>query len=166
MSAESTSPLPPIDAVCWQCGAPARPEHAWTQRLVADAHSGLPALDYPVKRGDRQDEVTVRVPRCAQCRRRTRMGIGLTLAAMIAGAILGAIVQNILWPAKTHAPSFAGTGDVGNSGAGVGLLAGFVVGMFGLVVGRRSGNRRPLTTYPPLMRLRDVGWEFPAPPGN
>jgi hypothetical protein len=159
-TAEVGRPWDNPDAVCWQCGALALPECAYALKLVAWPRLGLPALGHPVKRGDQQDEVTVHVPRCTRCRVRSRIGIAIMLAVMAISAILGAMVNAIFWPTKTPQPS--GADSVGNLGAGLGLVLGFVAAALTIAAERRAAGRRPVTTYPPVLILRETGWHYPV----
>jgi hypothetical protein len=154
-------PSPPKgDPNCWQCGAPACAGCAYSLLLVANPRWGLTGAGHLVKRGERLDEVRVRVPRCADCRFRSGISVVKTFVSAIAGAIVIPVVGSRLWP------------DVdglhpGNSGLAdgmtiIGVVLGFVVAMLGIALHRRFAGLRPLTTYPPVIRLRKEGWHFPV----
>lgn len=161
------APIEPIfrdtGTICWQCGAPASDACAYSLRLVAASRSGLRAPGCLVKRGDRQDEVRVRVPRCPDCRLRTLVSIGIIFAVTLAAMIAAPILQSVLWP-RLSLPFWLVASDqgTGNTATGVGLVLGFVVALLSVVLHRRLSGIRPVTTYPPVVMLRREGWHFPV----
>jgi hypothetical protein len=154
-----------IDAVCWECGALALPECAYALKLVAWPRQGLPALGYPVKRGDRQDEVTVHVPRCCRCRIRRRIEFAITVATTLIGEAFGATGYAIFGPVRTPRPGDSGPISVGHFGGGAGLLLGFIAATLIIAAERRAAGRRPLTSYPPVLILWEAGWRKPVSSG-
>ncbi|HTW73073.1 MAG TPA: hypothetical protein VME47_24565 [Acetobacteraceae bacterium] len=146
------------EAHCWQCGAIAATATGCDLLLVADPRFGLSGYGYLVKRGARQDEVRVRVPRCGRCRQRS----GVSIAFVFTCAGLGAVAGRALpLPADWHASP-----PGGSAGLAIGLVAGFVAAMLALALYRHLAGIRAVTTYPPVVRLRREGWHFPYRPGD
>ena len=120
-----------------------------------------------MKRGEWQDEVRIRVPRCSECRVRSRVAVAMTFVSAIVGAIVTPFVWSRFWP-DVDALSGLHTGGSGLRGAapGIGLVLGFVVGLLGMALQGRILGLQPLTTYPYVIRLRQQGWHFPASSGD
>ena len=157
-------PSPPGgDAVCWQCGAPARVASAYSLLLVASPRWGLSGLGHLVKRGERQDEVRIRVPRCTECRFRGLVSVAMTFVITIAGAVAAPYVQSRFLP-NIDAPAGLHAGGSGSDAAAtmIGVVLGFTAAMVGIALHRRLSGHRPLITYPPVIRLRRDGWHFPS----
>ena len=150
---------------CWQCGAPAREDCAYPLKLVARTGLNLDALGYPVTPGRARDTVLVRVPRCAACRGRGQDSIVILLACMIAGAIIAPILQSLFWPnvglpswmlvlTHRHAPV--------SGMSAVGAIVGVLVAISGVAWRRRRLGLRSLNSYPPVLALKQAGWQFPS----
>ena len=60
-------------------------------------------------------------------------------------------LPNIDAPAGSHAAATM-----------IGVVLGFTATMAGIALHRRLSGHQPLTTYPPVVRLRQEGWHFPA----
>jgi hypothetical protein len=138
------------EAVCWQCGAPADPDCAFTQALTAWPSELKDGQGYPVVRGQGKDfqgkdYVRVRIPRCEACRDRNWILSFLVITCCLFGSVLG----------------------MGYWSSGWGAIGGAVAGLVPPVLGihfyqRLSGRRwRSNNDYPPLQRLRQAGWIDP-----
>ena len=151
------------DAACWQCGASAGAECAYTLVLVAHPGRGLDALGFPVERGARLDRVSVRVPRCARCRSRNRLSVMICFGGAIAGAIVFTILQSRFWP-QIEKPTWLSVSHegVGGTTTWIGAVAGFVVAILGVALHRRLSGFRSLNSYPPVVMLRQAGWHYPS----
>jgi len=150
--------------VCWQCGAPARRASAYRLKLVAASRHGLDAPGFLVRRGDREDEVEVRVPRCVECRLHNRLSIFIIFATALAGAIIAPMVQSALWPGiravAFHQPDGHGVAPA------IGIIVGFVAASLGIALHDWLAGRRTLTSYPPVVVLRQRGWHYPVHGGG
>jgi len=143
---------------CWQCGEIAGTATGCNLLLVADPNLGLSGHGYLVKRGARQDEVRVRVPRCAWCRQRTGFSIAFILASAGFAALVG--------PALPLPTNWHGSPGGGGAGPAIGMVLGFVGAALVAALWRRMGGIRPVTTFPPVVRLREEGWHFPLGRGE
>ena len=132
------------EEVCWQCGAPANPDCAYTQVFNNWSSQHADGGGYPVRRGRRQDTVRVTVPRCAACRDRSYLAGLLIVAGFIGGGMSG----GLLFPPNQW---------TWLAGAFGGLLT---VALVNILNEKRAG-RRLVTSYPPLRRLRAAGWSEP-----
>jgi hypothetical protein len=147
------------DAPCWQCGAPARPELAYTFVLYAAPRRHLDGLGHAVLRGRSWDRVKIRVPRCVACRARNRAAVALSLGSALAGAIVGTILQATVWrDVMPPAGVVVGHEGIGNTGTGIGAVLGLLAPMPLIALRRRGAGLRPLNTYPPVLMLREAGW--------
>jgi hypothetical protein len=151
------------DAACWQCGAPAAPECAYSMRLVGRARRELNPLGFAVKRGKLWDGVTVPVPRCRDCRSRTWFSWAIILASALAGAIVLPILSARLWPQATALNGLPADHEVGlNVMIFLGVGVGFGAAALGVASHRRLAGRRSVNSYPPIVRLRrHEGWRIP-----
>jgi hypothetical protein len=151
------------DGVCWQCGAPARANCAYSLELVAAPGRGLDAIGYPVTPGRRLNTVRVGVPRCIACRGRGQDAIVITFAGMFAGAVIAPILQSHLWP-NIELPwldVLHHRGPLGTASA-IGAVVGVLVAISGVALARRRRGLRALNSYPPVVALRQAGWQYPA----
>src|SRR5580692_929855 len=162
--ADPTTWLDSSDANCWQCGALASTDCAYSLLLVADARRGLVALGHPVTRGKRQDKVRVRVPRCAGCRFRNHLSVIITAAVAFAGAIVAPAVQSLI-RLYTTLPAWLQDSQGGATGAtyAVGAVVGFVLALVGIGLHRRLSGLRSMGIYPPVIFLMQAGWHYPTP---
>jgi hypothetical protein len=152
------------DGVCWQCGAPALANCAYSLKLVAPAGRGLDAMGYPVTPGRRLNTVRVAVPRCIACRGRSQDAIVITFACMFAGAIIAPILQAYLWPHIELPPwlhVLNHRSSLGSASA-IGVVIGALVAISGVALARRRRGLRALNAYPPVIALRQAGWQYPA----
>lgn len=162
--AERDQSLDGNDGVCWQCGAPARANCAYSLKLVSSPRRGLDALGYPVTPGRQLNTVRVGVPRCIACRGRGQDSIVITFACMIAGAIIAPILQSQLWPHIELPPwlhVLTHRGSLGTA-SGIGAVVGVLVAISGVALARRRRGLRALNSYPPVVALRQAGWQYPA----
>jgi hypothetical protein len=161
--ADQTRPRDQAGATCWQCGASAGAECAYTLVLVAGSGRGLDALGSPVERGAWQDKVRVRVPRCVRCRSRNRLSVTICFVGAAVGAIVFPILQSLLWP-HIAMPVWLHTDHegVGGTTIWIGAVAGFVVALLGVALHRRLSGFRSLNSYPPVVMLRQAGWHYPS----
>jgi hypothetical protein len=150
------------DATCWQCGAPARAECAYSFELVADPHRGLVTLGYRLISGTFQNRLKVLVPRCANCRFRSWLSTIIVLGSAGVGALVAPVVQSRFGPtieSAIHLPvNLDGTKD---AAAGIGAVLGFVAASLSIAVRRWRSGRRAVDTYPPLVKLQQAGWRLP-----
>jgi hypothetical protein len=151
--------MPPNDGffddqtgACWQCGAPAVAECAYSQHLFANSRRKLDPLGFSVKHGKRWDKVIVPVPRCRGCRSWTWLSWAVVGGSGVAGVILLPILQARLWP-QFGAPGWLIAVDIG---------AAFWVSTLGVALHRRLSGRRSVNSYPPIVTLRRQGWKDPS----
>jgi hypothetical protein len=127
------------EAVCWQCRRPANPKSVLTKVLKAQAGEHKDGQGYPVVHCGSMDEVHVRIPRCRACQYRNEISTILVFA----GGLFGALLCVVAWPSK---------------GASItGAFLGSGTAYLGVSLCERPGVR-PVGFYPPLRRLRRVGW--------
>lgn len=152
-------------AACWQCGAPAIADCAYSLRLVANPGWRLDPLGYRVNHGKDWDEVRVRVPRCRACRSRTQLSLLIVFGSSLASAIAWPALQSRLWP-QLEAPTWIYESHEGGGTlmTAAGLLLGFVLSMLGIALHRRLSGRRSVASYPPVISLRQEGWHYPVYP--
>ncbi|HUC66204.1 MAG TPA: hypothetical protein VMA53_12280 [Stellaceae bacterium] len=152
-------------AACWQCGAHAIADCAYSLRLVASPGRRLDPLGFHVNHGKDWDEVRVRVPRCRACRSRTQLSLLIVFAGTLASAIALPALQSRFWP-RLEAPTwvFESHQGVGTLMTAAGLLLGFVLSMLGISLDREFSGRRSVASYPPVIRLRQEGWHYPVYP--
>ena len=148
---------------CWQCGAPARQDCAYSYKFAAAHGSNFETLGYPVKPGSQNDTIVVPVPRCAACRGRAQDGIVLLFVGMIGGAILAPILH---WMLSAYIPSFSWVHvlahrNAASSASAIGVAIGAVIAIVGVAWRRRSLGLRSLNAYPPVVALRQAGWHLP-----
>jgi hypothetical protein len=87
------------------------------------------------------------------------LSAALALAGLVVGAITGTILQSVVWP-EVQAPSWLRVSHegIGNSGTGLGVLAGFMVAVLVIAWHRKRSGFKALNQYPPVKRLKEYGW--------
>jgi len=120
-------------------------------------------MGFPVIRRWSRDTVRIRVPRCAACRSRSRTGIAMVLGAALIGGIAATVLQRWFWPqAAPPAWMHYTQSGIGSFVTGPGLVLGFVLALLAVALRNRRLGIRSVMTYPPVVQLRRIGWQFPA----
>jgi hypothetical protein len=143
------------------CGEPAVSGCSAKLVMFAPSVHSLDGLGYPVQRGKGRDKVRIEMPRCANCRSWTTGWIAVVAIVTLAAAIAGTFIQSAFF-ADAAAPPWLNVyhEGVGNLGTGIGLLLGFVVALLAMAWERKRFGWRSANTYPPVVSLRKLGWNF------
>jgi hypothetical protein len=159
------------EAVCWPCGGAAEAGCAFTATLLADRKRAPDAIGYAVSNSQGALRVRVTVPRCRECRARSRGDAFAVVFGLADGAAVSTGGYWCAWRQGLLPDTFpAGDGEftlwvLVFSGAFVGAILGYFLRMRAL---RRrqltsgGSNPREYNDFPPIAALRERGWDWPS----